>query len=561
MTTSKITFKRLESNQVVLFPSNLSERIPKNHPVRIVSHVVDSIDITVIMEQYKGGGTSVFHPRMMLKILFYGYFCNLYSCRKIEQALHENINFMWLSGNSTPDYRTINYFRGKRLKGHIQNLFAEVVRLMSEMGLVSLDIQYIDGTKIESASNKYTFVWKKSIGKNKKKLESKISSILSDIDSTIKKDTEECQNPKREERIDSATLQKKIDELNKRVSDLSRQQKNELKKLQVEHVVRLERYEEQLEILGDRNSYSKTDQDATFMRMKDDHMMNGQLKAAYNLQISTENQFLTNFSLHQRPGDTATLIPHMEQFENHYGKQSKKAVADAGYGSEQNYEYAEQNNVEAFIKYNYFHKEQKRKFQNDPFHPSNLYYNAEKDFIICPMGQEMECVTVQERKSELGYISQVAIYQAKNCNGCPMRPGCHKGSANRRIELNHKLLAFRKQAREKLLSTEGLYHRCMRPIEPEAVFGQIKSNNKFNRFTLKSLLKVESEFGLIAISHNLRKMAHLVSVNLKNKRFQQFMVVFQQVKGCFYCLFTANARKNRKIRFKIQTEQKFQIAA
>ncbi len=556
MTTSKITFKRLESNQVVLFPSNLSERIPKNHPVRIVNQIVNSLDISLIMEKYKGGGTSVYHPRMMLKILFYGYFCNLYSCRKIEQALHENIYFMWLSGNSLPDYRTINYFRGKRLKGHIQIIFAEVVRIMADMGLVSLDIQYIDGTKIESASNKYTFVWKKTVEKNKKKLEAKIASVLSDIDTTIKKDNIKCGTSKPEQTIDSTTLQRKIDELNRRVSDLTKSQKKDLKKLQVEHIVRLEGYEKQLEILGDRNSYSKTDKDATFMRMKDDHMKNGQLKAAYNLQISSENQFLINFSLHRRPGDSATLIPHLEQFKKLYGKQSKKSVADAGYGSEQNYEYSEKEQMEAFIKYNYFHKEQSRKFQENPFHPSNLFYNPEKDFIICPIGQKMKFLKSERRTSELGYVSNVSLYQAQNCNGCPMRGQCHKSKDNRIIELNHKLIKYRNQVKKRLLSEEGITYRKKRPVEPEAIFGQIKFNNKFNRFTLRGLIKTEIEFGLIAISHNLRKLAQIMSINPKTQCFQYFLTVFKQFRGSYRkiwgiyrMILRINQLKSRKIIF------------
>jgi transposase len=529
MTRSKITFKQLENNQVVLFPSNLSGRIAENHPVRIVNQVVDSIDISVIMDQYKGGGTSVFHPRMMLKILFYGYFCNLYSCRKIEQALHENIYFMWLSGNSAPDYRTINYFRSKRLRGHIQNLFAEVVHLMAEIGFVSLDIQYIDGTKIESASNKYSFVWKKSVEKNKEKLELKIASILSDIDSAIKKDNVECQKNTPQQSIDSETLKAKIEQLNERVSKLTKQQKKDLKTLQVEHVVRLQNYEEQLKVLGDRNSFSKTDPDATFMRMKEDHMKNGQLKPAYNVQISTENQLITNYSIHQRPGDTATLTPHLEQFKEVHTKQSSTIVADAGYGSEQNYEYAENESIEAFVKYNYFHKEQTRAFKKDAFFPSNLFYNSDLDYIICPMGQQMKCVGIGNRKSELGYEYQVSIYQAQNCNGCPLCSQCHSGKGNRRIELNHKLIRYRKQARERLMSEQGLYHRSMRPIEPEAVFGQIKFNNKFNRFTLRGLDKIEIEFGLVALSHNLRKIAQFVSKNLKINGFQHFLLRFQQI--------------------------------
>ena len=152
---AKIVFKELTSNQNVLFPVSLSEKIASNHPVRVVNSVVDALDISSLLRAYKGGGTSSYHPRMMLKVLFYAYLNNIYSCRKIEKALQENIHFMWLSGNSTPDFRTINDFRGKRL-----------------------DVQYINGTKVESASNRYTFVWRGSVEKNKAKLESKIQSIL-----------------------------------------------------------------------------------------------------------------------------------------------------------------------------------------------------------------------------------------------------------------------------------------------------------------------------------------------------------------------------------------------
>ena len=170
---TKIVFKELTSNQNVLFPVSLSEKIAPNHPVRVVNSVVDALDISCLLWSYKGGGTSSYHPRMMLKVLFYAYLNNIYSCRKIEKALQENIHFMWLSGNSTPDFRTINDFRGKRLKEHIKSLFSAIVLLLQESGYVSLDVQYIDGTKVESASNRYTFVWRGSVEKNKTKLESK----------------------------------------------------------------------------------------------------------------------------------------------------------------------------------------------------------------------------------------------------------------------------------------------------------------------------------------------------------------------------------------------------
>ncbi len=154
----KIVFKELPNNQPQLFPENLLDRKPENHHVCLVDEVVEQLEISSILRKYKGGGASSFHPRMMVKILFYSYLSNIFSCRKIEKALQENIHFIWLSKGCVPDFRTINYFRGKRLQGDIKTLFAEVVRLLQEMGFISLQVQYIDGTKIEAATNKYTFV-------------------------------------------------------------------------------------------------------------------------------------------------------------------------------------------------------------------------------------------------------------------------------------------------------------------------------------------------------------------------------------------------------------------
>ena len=539
-TRSKIRFKQITSQQSVLFPGNLSDKIAANHPVRIVNQVVDSLNIDDILSSYKGGGTSSYHPRVMVKILFYSYLNNIYTCRRIARQLEENIHYMWLSGEATPNFRTINNFRSQKLKGKIQNLFASLVKLMVEMGYVSLDTQYIDGTKIEAVSNKYTFVWRKSVEGYKEKLEKKVDSVLKDIDSSIVADTETLNEEEDFNPINSEELQEKINQLNARIEQLNKQQKKQVKQLEKDALPRLKKYEHHLHVLGERNSYSKTDTDATFMRMKEDHMKNGQLKPAYNIQVSTEQQIITNFSMYQRPGDTATLEPHLEQFNALYGKQSDTVVADSGYGSEQNYEYAENENIEAYIKYNYFHKEQKRKYKKNPFLPANLYYNSELDYLVCPMGQHMNFIGKASKKSDLGYKYQVSIYQAKNCNGCPMRGQCHKSKFNRRIELNHKLIRYRKQAKEKLLSDQGLHHRSMRPIEPEAVFGHIKFNNKFNRFSLRGLEKVEIEFGLVAISHNLRKITQIMSKNFKKKGFQQESWLYQQIEAKSICFFVKN---------------------
>src|SRR5690606_6105579 len=216
---ANIVFKPLPSNSPGLFPEDIFGRIPSDHPVRLVSQVVDGLDLSRIISQYKGGGTSSYHPRMLVKVLFYSYLSNIYSCRKIEKALQENIHFMWLSGNSTPDFRTINYFRGKRLKGHIQQLFADVVRMLQELGYVSLEVQYIDGTKIESAAGRYTFVWKGSVEKNKIKLETKIASVLADIESQIKADQAGLKQAGVAKPIDSGALKAKLSELNSKLKD------------------------------------------------------------------------------------------------------------------------------------------------------------------------------------------------------------------------------------------------------------------------------------------------------------------------------------------------------
>jgi len=495
-------FKQYNQGQAELFPQRLDDYIGENDPVRLVNQVVDELDLSPVIQSYKGGGTSSFCPRMMIKVLFYAYMRNIYSCRKIEAALSENVHFLWLSGKQFPDFRTINDFRSKRLKHQIHSIFSKVVMMLVELGYVSLDVQYIDGTKIESASNRYTFVWRKSVERNKHKLEAKVDNIIKQIEKGIQDDNRnDDQTPTP---IDSKILKERIKELNANEKQ-SREEKKQVKEL-VKHQAKLEEYERHLDTLGNRNSYSKTDPDATFMRMKEDHMGNGQLKPAYNVQISTENQFITNFGIYQNPGDTSTMIDYLDSFEEKYGRHSKEINADAGYGSEQNYDYMESKEIENYVKFNYFHKEQKQSFKNNPFLADNLFYNPEGDFYVCPMGQKMELIGRSQRVSDRGNYSEISHYQAKRCEGCPLRGSCHKAKENRIIEVNHNLLRHKKIARENLTSEKGLMHRSRRPIEPEAVFGQIKSNRKFNRFRLRGLDGVAVEFGLISIAINLSKM-------------------------------------------------------
>ena len=270
---------------------------------------------------------------------------------------------------------------------------------------------------------------------------------------------------------------------------------------------KLREYQQKEKLLGDRGSYSKTDTDATFMRMKEDHMKNGQLKPAYNLQISTENQFILNYTIHQKPTDYATLAPHIEQFEQLLGKVPDELCADAGYGSEENYEYIQSKQIEGYVKFNYFHKEQSKKWREDPFTLRNLFYNTEQDAYYCSMGQKMSNIGTYIRKTSTGFKQNITRYKAERCKGCPLRGKCHKQKGNRVIEVNHNLNNHKDIMRSRLTSEKGLKHRSNRPAEVEAVFGHIKHNRNFKRFMLKGIDKVEIEAGLVAMAHNIKKMA------------------------------------------------------
>jgi transposase len=512
-----VVFKPNYINQGVLFPLDLNEKVGKNHACRVIHEVVSNLDISKILKQYKGGGTSSYDPRMLLGILFYGYLNNTYSCRKIAKAIEENIYFMWLSGGQTPDFRTINDFRGKKLKGEIDDLFSQIVKMMVQMGLVSLEKQFVDGTKIEANARKYSFVWKKSVENHKEKLEEKIKSVLGDIKTAIQADDAAPVAPENVA-IDSNVLAEEIAKINEKIraSKVDTEVKKQLKDLTENKLPKLTEYENKLKTLGERNSYAKTDTDATFMRMKDDHMGNGQLKAGYNIQISTENQIITYYSVHQNRNDYNTLGPHLAGFEQQYGKQSIEITADAGYGNEENYDILSQKGIEYYIPYANFRKEQSKKFKGNPFHPQNLFYNAELDFLVCPMGQRMEKKYVKRSKTDNGFEQMSTIYEAKNCEGCPLRAMCHKSKQNRQIAINHKLNDFKATVKERLMSEEGKEIYKKRCIEPEPVFGNLKQNKGFRRFTLRSIPKVNIEFGLYAIAHNFAKylkMASEMSIN------------------------------------------------
>lgn len=507
--TLKVVFKDNHQHQLMAFPPRLDELIAENHPVRVVNEVLDKVDITALLQQYKPGGTSSYHPRMLLKVMVYAYINNVYSSRKIEEQLQQNIFYMWLSGMSKPDHNTINRFRGKRLQKTLQPIFTQVVLLLCEEGLLNIKDLYTDGTKIEANANRYTFVWGKAIKTNKEKIKQQLNDLWQYAQMVAAQEMDDT-DPSGFDKIDAEKVTRTIEKINEVLKDKKgtdpkvKQKLNYAKKHWPEA---LKKYEDQEKIMGEnRGSYSKTDTDATFMRLKEDHMKNGQLKPAYNVQISTNNQFIASYSLHQNTTDTNTLITHLQKHTEQYNSQPENITADAGYGSEENYQDLEEKNITAYIKHNQFDRSQNENIQNkNPFSQHKLHYNKEKDCYICPMGQAMENTGTVIKTTTTGFKQSYTRYSAANCEGCPLRGVCHKAKGNRAIQVNHNLKRLIQKADELLLSEQGIIHRKQRPCDVEPVFGNIKNNHHFKRFMLRGIEKVAVETGLLALAHNLRK--------------------------------------------------------
>jgi len=300
--SEKITYKPYEQTQQYLIPPSVEELIPQDHLVRLVNEVIDEMEIEKLLRKYKvGDGASRYHPVMMTKLFVYGYMTKTCSSRIVAKAARENVMFMWLAGGQKPDFRTLNDFRGKLLKGVMEEIFIAAVKMLNAKGYIKLENYFVDGTKVESASGRYTFVWKKAVEKNDKKLDEKLRAYINMAERVWDDENSEYGNRDLEElggkeKFTSEDVKELAGILRERLEGLETEEgkkklKRELKTIENDYLPRKKKYEKAKRICGKRNSYSKTDPDATFMRMKEDHMLNGQLKPGYNVQIGTERWF------------------------------------------------------------------------------------------------------------------------------------------------------------------------------------------------------------------------------------------------------------------------------
>ena len=508
---NKVVFKPYDAMQLAL-PMEMSIRIPENHLCRVIDAAVEGMALKHLDSMYKGGGTSSYNPRMMLKLLMYAYAQKIWSSRQIAKAARENIHFMWLARGNEPDFRTLNRFRGQ-LKEVVSDTFRELVLYLGSKGKLKLENYFLDGTKMEANASKYSFVWRKSVEKNRDKLAEKVKALMDEIDHTNEIEDEMYGDDDLIQTVkdDPEAIKDLIDRLNKKLEEKDKKStkitRKIVKKLDKDMLVRARRYQSQLKDIGDnRRSMSCTDKDATFMRMKEDHMLNGQLKAGYNLQIGTEGRYVVDYGLSQDKNDMNSLKPSLERYRQAYGKYPDRVIADAGYGSEENYEFMENANVEACVKYQSFHQEQKRSYAKDPCRKENMSYDMQEDAYICRYGGKFLYKYSSQRKSIRGYVSNIKSYICEQCNQCPHRS---KDIVYRSVKLdvNENLERHKTKASNLLRSPEGLKMRGQRCIEPEFVFSVIKHAMGFTRFKLRGLKKVSIEAGLLFMAYNMKRYA------------------------------------------------------
>lgn len=497
-------FKAYHQDQVTLFPPSLDELVPKEHPVRVVNRIVDEIDLSPLVRSYKPGGTSSYHPVMLLKVVLYAYLRNIYSTRKMEEAIKESVHFMWLSGGNRPDHNTLARFRSTRLKEHIEYIFSQTVHLLVRSGLIALKDAFVDGTKIEANANRYSFVWGRRIKYDRERIQKQVNELIAYANSISK--SEESLPSITYEKIDADTVRATIADINNHLKDctVAKPVRQKLKRAGRTWPEALERYEEQEQILDGRNSYSKTDKDATFMRMKEDHLGNGQLKPAYNVQVSTENQFVTNVTVHNTPTDISTLPKHLESYSDKHGTLPDNLTADAGYGSNENYTVLEENNINAYVKYPAFNREMNGKLSK--FHPDMWEYQADNNTIICPNGRVLRHLERITETTTTGFVQQIDKYMLKNCRGCPFCAECNSGKTRKKIQVNHELRKQKAAARKNLTSEQGTDRIRRRGWEVETFFGDLKHNRLFRRFNLRGTLNALIESLILAMAYNIRKM-------------------------------------------------------
>ena len=506
-----------EEGYQLKLPLNLETIIPVDDSVRLLSQFVEAMDLTDLYSTYERINTV--SPRTLLKIVLYSYMNGDYSSRSMELNCKRDINFMYLlEGKPVPDHATFARFRSIHFAPCAKRILAEMSNLFYELGEISGETIFIDGTKIEACANKYTFVWKKTVTKNQAKLLIKIADLIAECEQLcgiqiVHGDTVKMKHVKRLRKKLYALKQEEniifVHGIGKRKTQLQKS----IETLE-DYLDRLKGYTRKLHICGKRNSYSKTDPDATFIRMKEDAMGNGQLKPALNLQHGVDSEYIVWLTIGPQPTDTTTLIPFLKETEEYLAFKYQKIIADAGYESEENYVFLDQNQQLSFIKPSNYEISKMRIYKNDIGRIENMDYDKKSDSYICKSGKQLSFTHVRRSKSKTGYVSEKTIYRCEECKDCPYKKECIKGNncktpieeRNKVLSVAKTFLKYREEDLERILSDEGILLRINRSIQAEGSFGEMKKDMLFRRYLSRGTSNVLAESVLLAMAKNVNKL-------------------------------------------------------
>ena len=423
-------------------------------------------------------GRNRYNPVDMLKTVLFAFADNGYcSLRKLEDNCKVNMRYMYLMNWKTPSYRTFGYFINEVLAESAEAIFQDINQAIFTQEKVDLSHLYIDGTKLEANANKYSWVWKKATEKSRYRLFAKITTLLD----------EAAFVPGRGRR---KTIRQRHYEC-----------------LQA-YMRKLEEYRKKLTICGDeRNSYARTDHSATFMRLKRDYMGNDQLLPAYNIQIGVADEYIAVADVSHCRSDMDCFVPLMEKFRGLYGFYPEYPVADAGYGSYNNYLYCEEHGMKKYMKFTMFDKESKnRKYRENPYRAENFHIDPD-GVMRCPNGKAFH---FRYRKNVKGnkYGRQEEVFECEDCTDCPYASECKKTPKNRTVRINQELTAMHREVLDNLNSIHGALLRMNRSIQAEGTFGVMKYDRRYKRIVRRGINSVRLEVFLVSIGHNLYKLCN-----------------------------------------------------
>ena len=505
-------YTELGATYQLVLPLNLEGLVPDDDSVRLLSHELEELDYTLLYRAYSSKGRNpAVDPKTMFKILTYAYSQNIYSSRKIETACRRDINFMWLlAGQKAPDHSTIARFRTSFLAPACEELFYQMVHRLESSGELLKETVFIDGTKLEASANKYTFVWKKSVGKWEEKMFQKVQEAVRLLNQEHLKSfhvTEEYRTQ------DLKEICRFLEQYCKEQDIVFVHGRGKRKTHEQRYLELFRRFLERQTIYDwhtasfqGRNNYCKTDSDATFMHMKDDHMRNAQLKPGYNVQIGVDSEYIVAVDIFQDRNDVWTLVPFLKTMDEKLGFRYPSVTADSGYESEEGYSYLEESEQKPYIKPQAYEKWKKRSFKKDISKRENMKYDEETDTYQCHAGKKLTPLFIQKQKSKSGYKSEVTVYECEDCTDCPHKEKCTKAKGNKRLYVSKSFLEKRQESYENIQSEEGILYRMNRSIQVEGAFGVLKNDYGFQRFLLRGKTKVKIEILLLCMGYNLNKL-------------------------------------------------------